>query len=140
MLVVVVVVMPMPMTSLPLPPCRTQTMGLLSSFLDKHYPHEEMVKQRKKQKGISASTSGELLPLKSILEVLLNKAMRPDAYVTVDDQVMMMMMMLLMTMMMMMMMMITLFICVRVSVCVSVYFCTCVCVGLTLVAVVGRLC
>ena len=104
-------------------------MGLLSSFLDKHYPHEEMVKQRKKQKGISVSTSGELLPLKSILEVLLNKAMRPDAYVTVDDQVMMMMMM-----------MITLCICVRVSVCVSVYLCTCVCVGLTLVAVVGRLC
>ena len=62
-------------------------MGLLSSFLDKHYPHEEMIKQRKKQKGISASSSSELLPLKSILEVLLNKSMRPDPYVIIDDQV-----------------------------------------------------
>ena len=62
-------------------------MGLLSSFLDKHYPHEEMVKQRKKHKGISASSSSDLLPLKSILEVLLNKSMRPDPYVSIDDQV-----------------------------------------------------
>jgi hypothetical protein len=63
-------------------------MGLLSSFLDKHYPHEEMVKQRKKGKGISAASSSDLLPLKSILEVLLNKSMRPDPYVAIDDQVM----------------------------------------------------
>ena len=62
-------------------------MALLSSFLDKHYPHEEMVKQRKKHKGISASSSSDLLPLKSILEVLLNKSMRPDPYVSVDEQV-----------------------------------------------------
>lgn len=62
-------------------------MALLSTFLDKHYPHDEMVKQRKKQKGISAASSSELLPLKSILEVLLNKSMRPDPYVTIDDQV-----------------------------------------------------
>jgi hypothetical protein len=62
-------------------------MALLSTFLDKHYPHDEMVKQRKKQKGISVASSSELLPLKSILEVLLNKSMRPDPYVTIDDQV-----------------------------------------------------
>ncbi len=62
-------------------------MALLSSFLDKHYPHEEMIKQRKKHKGISASSSSELLPLKSILEVLLNKSMRPDPYVSIDEQV-----------------------------------------------------
>ena len=61
-------------------------MALLSSFLDRHYPHDEMVKQRKKQKGILASSSSELLPLKSILEVLLNKSMRPDPYVSIDDQ------------------------------------------------------
>ncbi len=83
-------------------------MGLLSSFLDKHYPHEQVVKQRKKQKGISVSASGEVLPLKSILEVLLNKAMRADAYVTVDEQVMLMLMLML-------------------NLCVFVCVCLCVC-------------
>jgi hypothetical protein len=84
-----VVLLPPPPSLPPLAslPSRTQTMALLSSFLDKHYPHDEMIKQRKKQKGISVSSSSELLPLKSILEVLLNKSMRPDPYVIIDDQV-----------------------------------------------------
>ena len=99
-------------------------MGLLSSFLDKHYPHEQVVKQRKKQKGISVSASGEVLPLKSILEVLLNKAMRADAYVTVDEQVMVMVMVMVMVLVML-----TVFVCV--------YLCVCACAQLTPDAFVG---
>ncbi|NXO24371.1 CENPK protein, partial [Cisticola juncidis] len=64
---------------------KKELVSALGEFLDEHFPHPEKVEKTKK-KNSSAEPDVELITLKEILELLINKSMSTphEPYITID--------------------------------------------------------